>query len=124
MRDRQNVSNMAHRPTQALSPVRVYTRIKMSNVAEVRMASSETMGTEKLDLFGADFVKSGKEIERLFREQVQRDIAEHLAAGRPVYYGGIGAEANKLFVHMPDGRRFEYRVREDRTREIMREVFE
>ncbi len=88
------------------------------------MASSETIETEQLDLFGADFARSGKVIERLFREQVQRDVAEHLAAGRPVYYGGVGADASKLFVHMPDGRRFEYRVREDRTREIVREVFE
>ncbi len=88
------------------------------------MASTEAVGTEKLDLFGADFARSGKDIERLFREQVQRDIAEHLAAGRPVYYGGVGADAGKLFVQMPDGRHFEYRVREDYTREIVREVFE
>ncbi len=88
------------------------------------MANSETIPARKRDLLGADFVEGRDEMTRLFQAQVRQDIAEHLAAGRPVYYGGMGAEANRLFVHMPDGRRFEYRVREDRTREIVREVFE
>jgi hypothetical protein len=59
---------------------------------------------------------------RLFREGVQREVAEQLAAGLTIYSGGTGAEEGKLFIHTPDGRRFEYRVREDGTREIVREL--
>jgi len=52
------------------------------------MASSETIPARKLDVLGADFVEGRDEMTRLFQEQVRHDIAEHLAAGRPVYYGG------------------------------------
>jgi len=86
------------------------------------MASSETIPARKLDVLGADFVEGRDEMTRLFQEQVRQDIAEHLAAGRPVYYGGTGVEAGKLFVQEPDGRHYEYRVLEDGSREIVREV--
>ena len=72
----------------------------------------------------ADFMADPDEMMRLFREGVQREIAEQLAAGHTVYYGGIGDDAGKLFMHTPDGRRFEYRMREDGTREVIREIVE
>ncbi len=62
------------------------------------------------------------ELARLFREAAQQAVAAHLAAGRPVYYGGEGDEAGKLFMRLPDGRRFEYRLRVGGTPEIVREV--
>ncbi len=86
------------------------------------MANSERMSARQLDLLGADFVEGRDEMTRLFQEQVRHDIAEHLAAGRPVYYGGTEVEAGKLFVQEPDGRHCEYRVLEDGAREIVHEV--
>ncbi len=62
------------------------------------------------------------ELLRLFQAGAQRAVADHLAAGHPVYYGGTGPEAGKLFMQKPDGRHFEYRMREDGTREIVREI--
>ena len=62
------------------------------------------------------------EIMALARAAVQDAVAEHLAAGFPVFSCGIGEAAEKLFMLMPDGRRFEYRMREDGTREIIREL--
>jgi hypothetical protein len=55
---------------------------------------------------------------------VAEAVADHLAAGRPVFYGGSGENAGKLFMLLPDGRRFEYRRRPDGSREIIREVQE
>jgi hypothetical protein len=62
------------------------------------------------------------ELARLFRDAAQQAIAAHLAAGRPVYYGGSGAESGRLFMRLPDGRRFEYSLRMDGMPEIVREV--
>lgn len=64
------------------------------------------------------------ELLRLFQAGAQRAVADHLAAGHPVYYGGTGPDAGKLFMQTPDGRRFEYRMREDGTREVIREIVE
>lgn len=76
-----------------------------------------------LDLLGADFVAGRDELARLFREGAQRAVAEQLAAGRPVFSRGtMGDEAGKLFIRNPDGRRFEYRLCPDGSREIVREV--
>lgn len=69
-----------------------------------------------------DVMADPDEMMRLFREGVQREIAEQLAAGYTIYYGGIGDDAGKLFMHTPDDRRFEYCIREDGTREIVREL--
>jgi len=59
------------------------------------------------------------EITRLFQEGAREVVAAHLAAGRPVYYGD---DNGKLFMWMPDGRRFEYRRWVDGSPEIVREV--
>lgn len=73
-------------------------------------------------LADTDTFPSDKELERLFQEAVQGAVAAHLADGSPIYYGGTGAEAGKLFMRLPGGRRFEYRLHEDGTREVIREV--
>jgi hypothetical protein len=69
-----------------------------------------------------DFMADPDEMMRLFREGVQREIAEQLAAGQTVYYCSTQDNLGKLFMLRPDGRRFEYRVLEDGTREIVREI--
>ncbi len=61
-------------------------------------------------------------LARLYREGVQREVANHLANGHNVYYCGTGSEANKLFFKTPAGRRFEYRIGADGNEEILREV--
>ena len=71
-----------------------------------------------------DFMADNDEMIRLFREGVQREVAEQLAAGLTVYYCSAQDHPGKLFMLRPDGRRFEYRVREDGTREIVREIVE
>lgn len=76
-----------------------------------------------LDLLGADFVAGRDGLARLFREGAQRAVAEQLAGGRPVFSPGtMGDETGKLFMRTPDGRRFEYRMYPDGSREIVREV--
>jgi hypothetical protein len=74
------------------------------------------------DLLEGDLLANAPVIERRFREQVRREVAAHLAAGRPVFSCGLGEDAGKLFMDTPDGRRYEYRRRSDGTREIIREV--
>ncbi len=71
------------------------------------------------DLFGPNRDK----VMRLLREDVQRELAAQRAAGHTTYYcGTMGDEAGKLFMHTPDDRRFEYRVLEDGTHDIVREL--
>jgi len=70
------------------------------------------------DLFGPNH----NEAMRLFREGVQREIAEQLAAGLTVYYCSTQDHPGKLFMLRPDGRRFEYRILEDGSRAIVREI--
>lgn len=70
----------------------------------------------------ADVMLNDDELMRRFRTYVRRDLATQLAAGHPVYYGGIGEDADKLFVHLPDGRRFEYHVTTDGAHEMIREL--
>jgi len=50
-----------------------------------------------------------EELARLFRAAVQEAVAAHLAAGSPVFSCGLGEETGKVFMHTPDGRRFEVR---------------
>jgi hypothetical protein len=86
------------------------------------MAEDKAPAATTHDLLEGDLLANTPEIERRFREQVRREVAAHLAAGRPVFYGGLGEDAGKLFMLMPDGQRYEYRLRDDGTREIVREL--
>lgn len=63
-----------------------------------------------------------RDVERRFQEAVREAVAAHLAAGRPVYYGGQGPDEGRLYMRLPDGRRFEYVRRADGSRDIVREV--
>lgn len=57
-----------------------------------------------------------------FQSQVRREIATHLAEGRPVYASGLGQETGVLYMRLPDGRRVEYRHAADGTRQIVRDL--
>jgi hypothetical protein len=89
----------------------------MSAATKDEQSVAEGAGIVEADLLAPMDVQ----IQR-FRDHLRRELAAHLAAGYPVYSGGTGPEAGMLIVHMPDGRRYEYRVREDSTREIVREL--
>lgn len=85
------------------------------------MSDQLTAAPTLSDLFGPN----RSEVMRLLREDVQRELASQRAAGTTTYYcGTTGEDAGKLFMHTPDDRRFEYRVRQDGAREIVREVVE
>jgi hypothetical protein len=63
----------------------------------------------------SEFIQWARRVEQLAQAEVRRQIEEHLAAGRPVYCVGTGADSGKLFQHLPDGRRCEVQVLEDGT---------
>lgn len=66
----------------------------------------------------SEFCKWGKELERLAQAGVNKEIANHIAAGRSIFYSRQGV----LIMELADGRCFEYRHLEDGTREIIREL--
>ena len=72
------------------------------------------------DLLGTEFAACRRDLLHRFREVQQ--VAAQLAAGQTIYYCGTGDEAGRLFMHTPDDRRFEYRIRADGTRELVREL--
>jgi len=76
----------------------------------------------ELALPEADASVDRDELLHRFRRGVRRAVARQLAHGHPIYYGGSGDDAGRLFMRTPDGRRFEYRVCEDGTREVLREL--
>ncbi len=86
--------------------------------------SEQAVSPTETGIAEADLTVSRDEFMRRFRAGVRRELATQLSAGHPVYYGGIGAEAGTLFVHGPDGRRFEYHVLEDGTHELIREILQ
>jgi predicted DNA-binding transcriptional regulator YafY len=60
-----------------------------------------------------------KRMESAGKIQVARDIARLKAMGEPIYYE-IG---EKLIREEADGRKFEYRLREDGSEEVFDELF-
>ena len=84
--------------------------------------NNERTLTEGTGIVDADLLAPMDEQLRRFRDSLRRELAAQLAAGHPVYSGGMGAKAGMLIVHLPDGRICEYRVREDGTHQIMREL--
>lgn len=71
-----------------------------------------------------DFSAWATSAEHLVQAQVRKEIARQLATGHPVYYGGTGADSQKVFELRPDGKVFEVRVLEDGTIEEIRQVVE
>lgn len=61
-----------------------------------------------------EIIEWGNKLERLAQEGVRKEIAEHKAAGNPIFYSRKGLPIMEL----PDGRCFEYRLLEDGTQEI------
>lgn len=74
------------------------------------------------DAILVDLSVSDDEMLRRFRSRVRQEIATHLSLGQPIYYSGLGEETGKLFIRYPDGRRVEYRIAPDGTREVVRDV--
>jgi hypothetical protein len=66
-----------------------------------------------------DFAVITKKMEAAGQIQVARDIACLKAMGEPIYYE-IG---EKLVREDSDGRKFEYRLREDGSEEVLDELF-
>jgi hypothetical protein len=52
----------------------------------------------------------------------QQDLSAQRAAGATLYSCGTGADTGRLFLQRPNGRRFEYRIRDDGSEGIIREV--
>lgn len=63
-----------------------------------------------------------EELDAIVRAAVERAVERQLAAGYPVYSSGIGADADKLYMDLPDGRRFQYDVDGDGRPVIIREI--
>lgn len=63
-----------------------------------------------------EFVQWTKKLEQLSQAGVSKEIAQHKAAGRPIFYSIHGVPIMEL----ADSRCFEYRHLEDGTREIIR----
>ncbi len=70
----------------------------------------------------ADVSVERHELVRRFRQGIRRAVARQLAHGQSIHYGGSGDDAGRLFMRTPDGRRFEYRVCDDGTHEVLREL--
>ena len=84
--------------------------------------SEHTMTSPEADVVLMNLDLNDDELLRRFRSRVRQEIATHLSSGQPIYYCGLGEDAGKLFMRLPDGRRVEYRLAEDGTREIVRDV--
>jgi predicted DNA-binding transcriptional regulator YafY len=67
---------------------------------------------------GEDIAIMAKKMQAAGQIQIARDIARLKAMGEPIYYE-IG---NKLVREESDGRKFEYRLQEDGTEEILDEL--
>ena len=65
-----------------------------------------------------EFSQWTKKLEQLAQAGLKQEIAQHQAAGRPIFYSRQGVP----IMEIPDGRCFEYRRVEDGTREIIREI--
>lgn len=65
-----------------------------------------------------EFLQWTKKLEQLAQSGVREEIAQHKAAGRPIFYSRHGVPIMEL----ADGRCFEYRHLEDGKSEIIREV--
>jgi predicted DNA-binding transcriptional regulator YafY len=67
---------------------------------------------------GEDIAVRAKKMQAAGQRQVATDIARLKAIGEPIYYE-IG---DKLIREESDGRKFEYRLQEDGTEEILGEI--
>lgn len=81
------------------------------------------MTEAKVNLSGdtkSEFLQWAEELEQLAQAGLKQEIATHKANGRPIFYSRDGV----LIMELADGRCFEYRRREDGTREIIRLALE
>jgi hypothetical protein len=65
-----------------------------------------------------DIAVMARRIEAAAQKQVAADIARLKAMGKPIHY----MSGKKLIREEADGRKFEYRLREDGSEEIMNEI--
>lgn len=82
------------------------------------LLSSERPKAESEAFIGADQARLQAALSG-----VREDLDAQRRAGRTLYScGSLGDDAGKLFMHTPEGRRFEYRILTDGSREIVREL--
>lgn len=86
--------------------------------------SEQAVIPSESDVVLLDLSVNDDELLRRFRVRVRQEIATHLSSGQPIYYCGLGDDTGKLFMRLPDGRRFEYRLANDGTRVIIRDVMQ
>jgi hypothetical protein len=88
------------------------------------MSDHALAADETMEVSAADLTAGRAEMLRRFRSGVRREVATHLSTGHPVFSCGLGDETGHLFMRLPDGRRLEYRVAADGTREIVHDATE
>jgi hypothetical protein len=84
------------------------------------LLATEDMETHRTER--AHFIGDQPGLLQAAIEGMAADLDAQRRAGRTLYYCGTGGDdAGKLFMHTPEGRRFEYRIVPDGSREIVRE---
>jgi hypothetical protein len=64
----------------------------------------------------SEFSQLVEQLTHLAQEGLKKEIAAHKANGHPIFYSWSGISIMEL----PDGRRFEYKLDESGTQEIIR----
>ena len=84
---------------------------------------TDPLSPERLATQGDDFIGADQARLQATLSGIRDDLDAQRRAGRTLYYCGTsGDDAGKLFMHTPEGRRFEYRTLPDGSREIVREL--
>ena len=84
---------------------------------------TDPLSPERLALQGDDFIGADKAQLQATLAGIRDDLDAQRRAGRTLYYCGTSEDAaGKLFMHTPEGRRFEYHILADGSRETVREL--
>jgi len=85
------------------------------------MSSKRAHATGSHNLLTSGFVSSRDELVRCVQDGVERLVDAQLAGGHPIFFSGVGPDAQRLFMQTPDGQRSEYWVGADGSREVLRD---
>jgi hypothetical protein len=67
----------------------------------------------------SEFFQLVERLTRSAQEGLKQEIAAHKAKGNPIFYSWEGI----FIMELPDGRRFEYKLDESGTEQIIRPLF-